>query len=314
MRILLTTEGTYPYTKGGVSTWTHSLVSGLPHHEFSLMALTANPIAQPIFPVPPNVKLMPVPLWGSELVEEYLDRPHGLRRRLRTKPEIVKSRFLPVFEHLVNELVIANPDLDAVGTCLVAIAQFSQPYDLCQALHDERVWSLLLARFQGNPAYQHTGVGEAVDLARSFYRYLMPLASPLPEVDIVHSSAAALCAFPALIAKITRGTPFVLTEHGVYLRERLLDLVRSKTPTLEKILFSNFFRGIVLAAYRNADRIVPVCYYNAKWEMELGVEAEGVSVIHNGVDPAHFPKGHGDPARPTVAYVGRIDPLKDIVT
>ena len=35
-----------------------------------------------------------------------------------------------------------------------------------------------------------------------------------------HSAAAAFCAIPCLLSRVERGTPFLLTEHGVYLRER----------------------------------------------------------------------------------------------
>ena len=43
MRVLLVTEGTYPYATGGVSTWCHALVHTLEDVDFDVVALTADP-------------------------------------------------------------------------------------------------------------------------------------------------------------------------------------------------------------------------------------------------------------------------------
>ena len=103
-----------------------------------------------------------------------------------------------------------------------------------------------------------------MDFARTMYRYLLPLTAATPVCDVAHSSAAALCALPAIVAKYRYGTPLVLTEHGIYLRERLLAM--STEPFGTKVLFANFYRAVVELAYREADILTPVCGYNAGWE------------------------------------------------
>jgi hypothetical protein len=65
MRVLLVTEGTYPYSKGGVSTWCHELVHALEDVEFDLVALTGDPTLAPLFQVPANVNLRNVAMWGT---------------------------------------------------------------------------------------------------------------------------------------------------------------------------------------------------------------------------------------------------------
>jgi hypothetical protein len=52
------------------------------------------------------------------------------------------------------------------------------------------VWPLLREKFLAHPLFRRVPLADAVDLARSLYRYLMPLALPLPPVDVAHSSAA----------------------------------------------------------------------------------------------------------------------------
>ena len=50
----------------------------------------------------------------------------------------------------------------------------------------------------------------------------------------------------------------------------------------------------------------------------MGGDQRGVSrkirPIYNGVDTAHFPVTYDEPTVPTITWVGRIDPLKDIET
>ena len=314
MRILLTTEGTFPYAGGGVSTWALSLMHGLAHHEFAVAAVVANPPGPPAYPLPPNAAVLPVPLWGLELVEEYIPLRRGLRRRRRTTAAAVGARFLPPFELLLDQILVADNDPGQVAEVLAGLAEFATRDDLRRAMQDERVWVLLHERMLANPLYRHSTFGEAIDLARSLYRYLLPLAVPIPEVDVVHASASAFCALPAVGAKLRLGIPLLLTEHGIYLRERILELVQRDVSTLEKVMFSNLYRAIAQAAYHVADRVAPVCHYNVRWEKELGLDPSKVRVVYNGVDPSRFSPSAADEERPTLVWVGRIQPLKDLLT
>src|SRR6478609_527456 len=85
MRVLLVTEGTYPYATGGVSTWCHALVHTLEDVDFDLLALTGDPTLAPLFPVPANVRLRNVAMWGTRSAWETrpADALAGERKRLQ---------------------------------------------------------------------------------------------------------------------------------------------------------------------------------------------------------------------------------------
>jgi len=312
VKIYLSTEGTYPFVLGGVSTWVDMLVHGLPQHEFEIGALVDNPHHRIKYRPPANVTLQPIPLWGLELAEEYLPRRDGWRRAWRTTSPVVRHQFLPSWEHLVDCLAAPEADPQALGDSLSEVTRFAERYDLRRALGDAAAWALLLDRLQTNPIHARTGLAPAMDFARTLYRYLLPLTAPTPVCDVAHSSAAALCALPAIVAKYRYGTPLVLTEHGIYLRERLLAM--STEPFGTKLLFANFYRAVVELAYREADVLTPVCGYNAGWEQALGVDPARIRVIYNGVDPARIDVWPEPDDAPTIGFVGRIDPLKDLLT
>ena len=80
MRVLLTTEATYPFHWGGLSTWCHALIQELPDVEFSLIAVCKDPLVTPVFDRPANlVDFRAVPLWGIRNAWE-IDQNAGARR------------------------------------------------------------------------------------------------------------------------------------------------------------------------------------------------------------------------------------------
>ena len=112
--------------------------------------------------------------------------------------------------------------------------------------------------------------------------------------------------------KALHGTPIVLTEHGVYLRESYLASVRGGDTAGTRFANTRLARGLTRSAYAGADVICPVTDANAYWEMGLGIDPEKIRVLYNGLDQPDEPTEA--PGTRTVVSVGRIDPLKDIYT
>jgi len=152
------------------------------------------------------------------------------------------------------------------------------------------------------------------DLAEAFrltYRFLIVLDAEVPDCDVAHSAAAGLCGLPCVVAKVTRGVPYLLTEHGVYLREQYLNLRRSTASPFVRWFACRLLGAVTDLNYLHADLIAPVCDCNTRWERWRGAPNEKIKVIYNGVDPARFaasplPRN----ARPTVVSVSQIFSLK----
>lgn len=79
------------------------------------------------------------------------------------------------------------------------------------------------------------------------------------------------------------------------------------------MLLGNLYRAIARCAYAHADIVLPVCEYNTSWEYQLGAEPARMQVVYNGVNPDEFAPRAVQLDRPTIAYVGRIEPLKDVL-
>jgi glycosyltransferase involved in cell wall biosynthesis len=98
----------------------------------------------------------------------------------------------------------------------------------------------------------------------------------------------------------------------VYLRERYLSA--GDLPAGVKVALLRFHRALARLAYAEADLVAPVSAFNQRWEERHGADPARIAVIPNGIDPQRFPPLPEEPAVPTISWVGRIDPLKDLQT
>ncbi|MGH7708002.1 MAG: GT4 family glycosyltransferase PelF [Vulcanimicrobiaceae bacterium] len=311
------TEGTYPYVRGGVSTWCHELVCGLPEIEFVVFALTGEPSGRVEYALPPNVsRLISVPLYGHGGLREYNGRDLGGGPRRRSSPAL-RERAVPLFQTLLRQVMLgmerAAPEelLDAI----VGLYGYFREHDYDWTMRQPEIWETAIAHFRAQQWHaRFMSSLEAIELVRALYRYLLPLAIEVPDCDVVHSSVSGLCGTTAVVAKRALGIPVLLTEHGIYLRERVLELARSGIPFSDRAVKKNLFSSIARATYSVSDVIAPVCSYNTQWERFYGVPAGRIEVVYNGVDQARFDDRDRSPDVPTVCAVIRIDPLKDVPT
>lgn len=319
-RVALVTEGTYPFTLGGVSTWCDQLVRGLSVHRFTVLAVTAVAGRRPVWDLPPNVDdVVELPCW---------DRRTQAPRRWRTP-----ARPAPAGA----ELELVRELLDAVagtGTCpphradaiVGAIADAAGGDALSVCLRSDEAVDALGGSFEaaGVAASLHD-VGTTLDLLE---HYLRPLTTAPPEMDVYHSASNGLAGLVALAGSRATGAPLVLSEHGVYLRERHLEQLDERLGHVVRGTALRFHRLVAGAVYRHAARVLPVSAYNARWALRNGAAEQAVTVIPNGVDPRRVPPGHRGPGRGptapptpaeverpgTVGFVGRIDRVKDPMT
>ena len=337
LSVLMTAEGTYPYAAGGVSTWCDALLRNTPDVSYVLLPIMMNPHIEARFEPPPNVRsLINVPLWGIEEPGEFdpaTTFAQLYERKRRTAAEDIEREFLPPFRAFLDLVNMGGGggnngggDPAEFGRILVQLEDYFARRDYSATMKSRAVWDAFVEAMQAfarrsgaslPPAARELQAPSIFDLTeclRWLYRFLIVLTVRVPPVSVTHTTAAAFCGIPCITAKVRRGTPMIVTEHGVYLREQNLFLSRFKRLFFCKQFLLNLITAVVRANYFHADVVAPVCHYNTRWELAHGTPQHKVRVIYNGVDPEVFLPGPKRGGTPHVIATARIDPLKDIET
>ncbi len=323
MHVLLATEGTYPFVDGGVTTWCAQLIDGLPDVRYTVYAVTGDVTARPLFDVPRDTAVVQVPLWGVEHPSEW-GLPAGgtldLIRRTRAAQGSRADEFAELLTGFLDDLDAPQADPAAAARRLVALHRFFLEYDMLAALGSDAAWDALVAAARRSVWAGAATIGDLTACMRWLRALMMPLAVPVPEADLTHITIAGLAAVPGIIARLERGTPMIVTEHGVALRERYLAILTDRTLSDAQGRFMVAVSELMTAiTYALADVVAPVCAWNGRWERRLGVKESALRVIHNGVDPTIFVP-HDKPStspgadRPTAVAAARVYSLKDIET
>jgi polysaccharide biosynthesis protein PelF len=325
MRVLLVTEGTYPYANGGVSTWCHELVHALTDVEFDLLALTSDPTLAPVFPVPANVTLRNVAMWGTRSAWETRAGQAFASERQRLQGAAEPSaESLDALRTLLRETLGAQHDDIALCDAIEALYRTFLVQDMDELLRSAEVWELVRselidllpdAALRNGYAPPVVTLEEVAEVRRWIAHWLTPLAGPLPETDVVHAAMAGGCTIVAVAAQRVHGAASVLTEHGIYLREVYLSEQRAEDGLTGKLVRLGFARRMTELHYATADRVAPCCEYNRRWEERYGVGGERLRTVYYGLDADRFPISDRELRdEPVIAWAGRIDPIKDVET
>jgi polysaccharide biosynthesis protein PelF len=320
----MTTEGTYPFLGGGVSTWCHELTQQMPEVDFKIMAIVANPYLSQQYPLSANVtQVLKVPLWGMEDPIEYGWRfpfSRALKSKIATTGETISERFMPLFEVLLTGIISPERiEIDALGQVFVAIHEYFLRYDYHKTMTSIEVWSgfqtLVTTAWQSQIKPDQITIGEITETLKLLYRLLIPLHVPIPPVDLIHSSSASYCGLPGVIGKIKYGTPYLLTEHGINIREQYLNLRTGISSIFVRRFLHYLASAVVKLNYHFADIVAPVCNYNTRWEGWWDVPPDKIKVIYNGADPEKFkPQDYPPNDHPVVMNMGLIFALKGQLT
>jgi glycosyltransferase involved in cell wall biosynthesis len=346
--VCLLVEGTYPFVSGGVSSWVHDVICGHPELSFAVLYVGSYPGAHgdPRFQLPSNV----VGLHRVFCQEAALAPLDGagraaLREQIRALRVEIDAR--PAGSKVLGGLERMHVHGEAGADVLAALA--SNDLTLPELLH-------------GRPSFQLlTTIAERVapdapflDLFWHYRAIFAPvlrlLAAPTVQARCYHAVATGYAGLLAALWSHRTGRPLMVTEHGIYARERDMELARADwirdeaggvteprstwAPRISPLrrLWSSFFRALSRLAYVQARHIITLSDANRVKQIADGAPPEKIEIVPNGVAlaMAENPMPPPPPAAPRpsethdvivlpgsrlrVGFVGRVVPIKDLVT
>ncbi|MGO9217360.1 MAG: GT4 family glycosyltransferase PelF [Streptosporangiaceae bacterium] len=305
MEVALIGEGTYPHQFGGVSVWTDQLIRGMPGYRFQAVALVATGSEPVRWELPENVtSVITMPLWG----------PEPARRTTRGQAQSVLRPLGELVDVLLSPPAEAQ---DRFEHALRELFEFAQQHSLSAGLGCEGAVRLLSEAWRERscePGTPTPTLHDAVTALQLLDHALRPLSHPPVQADLAHAVTNGLGVLPALAAKWQHGTPMLLTEHGMYMREQYMHAGRVPQRWPVKALHLAFLRRLCTVGYQRSELIAPGNAYNKRWEQRLGADPARIRTVYNGVHPTDFPTVVGEPEVPTISWAGRIDPVKDLDT
>ncbi|MFF7158356.1 DUF3492 domain-containing protein [Streptomyces sp. NPDC008139] len=337
MRIALLTEGGYPYARGEGGAWCDRLVRGLAHHEFDVYALSRSPRTEAggRVEVPSHVRRFRAErLWGEPPAAALAPTCGGGRAARRAR----RADFLTHYRDLVAALAggagLGSADrADRFASGLYGLAEVAVEHGgLPDLLRGEDALAALesACRAPGvRPVLGDIVVTELLAVAELLERQLRPLSAPwygsseLGAVDVCHAVSGGPAALPGLLAKRFCGTPLIVTEYTVRVREALLGNRAAGLAGAVRVVLGDYHRLLAGESYRQAALVTPGSTHVRRWQERCGAPRDRMRTIYPGIDAARFalageaaeaeataPAAHADP---TLAWVGRIDPAKDLI-
>ncbi len=317
--ICLIMEGSYPYVVGGVSTWTHHLIKSLPEFTFSIVyvGVSKHQVQRMEYRLPENV---------NQFQEIYLLDP-VVASSSKKRMQRVAWRELELF---IDELQEGDTSrFESVCEVLTRDGGLLTPYDI---LYSKRFWNLttnIYRKYFSNLSF--------IDYFWTCRFLLLPLFqllyAPIPEARVYHATCTGYAGMLAALGKKAYGSPAVLTEHGIYTKERMIEISqapyiyneivvdyvpRAELSLLQKLWMSKFSM-LAQIAYQESDSIVTLYEGNRLTQIAHGADEDKCLLVPNGIDVARYAalgdvRDREKPPGFHVCYVGRISPIKDVKT
>lgn len=303
MKVCIIVEGCYPYVVGGVSSWVHSLIKQFPQIEFVLATIVADREMRGkfVYEIPENV---------SEIHEIYIQDADWVGpKKHRKKLHLKKKDFDALSSMISNENIDWATIFHVFSHNKFSINDFLMGNDFLQ-----------MAKGLYQKKYENIIFSDFLWSLRSMYLPLLHcLKTPIPKADLYHCLSTGYAGMVGSMAKELHGGRLLISEHGIYSREREEDIIKANwVQGVYKTIWIEHFKKMSTCAYNYADRVTSLFEYARTLQLELGCPKEKTIVTPNGIEPSRFEnipgKQPGDEEFFNIGAIIRIAPIKDVKT
>lgn len=318
-------EGTFPYVRGGVSSWVNQMILGFPELTFAICFLGSRPedYGDMRYPLPDNVVHLEV---------HYLHEQHAAPKIKARKRKPGAIKLLETLHQRLREPSLC-PHQDITAPLPDIMHAFAQD-GLTEAdfLYGRDAWDYITQQYRDrcrDPSF--VDYFWTIRIMHSPLWQLMRITDNFIPVRVYHTISTGYAGFLGALLKQRTGRPLLLSEHGIYTKERKIDLfqaewIRDNRGVLEKDasevayfrdLWVRFFEALGRECYHHSNRIIALYENNRLRQIKDGAPAERTLNIANGIDlpRLELARSKRDASMPlTICLIGRVVPIKDIKT
>ncbi|MBV8045930.1 MAG: GT4 family glycosyltransferase PelF [Paludibacterium sp.] len=326
--VALLLEGTFPYVRGGVSSWINQMIRAFPDLRFAIVFIGSSPdsYGDMAYALPDNVVHMECH-YLFDFGADAAQRPH--------KPSVRGDA--AAFE-LVAELhgKLKSPQgKHHASSVLRQVMPLMQPGGKLSAdvfAHSDKAWQFLTDNYRTfctDPSF--TDYFWTVRIMHMSIWKLAAVAEGLIPTRIYHTVSTGYAGLLGAMLHERRGQPLLVSEHGIYTKERKIDLfqsqwIRDNRSVFERDaaqigyfrdLWMRFFMALGQMCYDAADDIVALYEGNRQRQIGDGAPQAKTCTIPNGIQLERFARLRAArPAAvpPVLCLIGRVVPIKDVKT
>ncbi|MGD1822144.1 MAG: GT4 family glycosyltransferase PelF [Pleomorphochaeta sp.] len=302
MTICMIAEGSYPYIAGGVSSWINQIILAFPEHDFKIVSImpSSKETIEYKYKIPDNVVKV-----RTIFLDDFLKIKHKTIKKNPRLSENEKKELIKMIriKKDVDWQFIVNffKHKKRVGTCIDFLQSkffFYETVKFYQEFYDKEIFNIFFWTIRN---------------------MLLPLIYLIQEesesADVFHSSSTGYAGILATSFSIKTNKPYVLSEHGIYGREREEELLKAKWVTgIYKKFWIDFFYSISNAAYSRADVITSLFNANRDIQIKLGVQRKKTEITPNGINYDNLNIEKIEHEGIIVGAILRVVPIKDIMT
>jgi glycosyltransferase involved in cell wall biosynthesis len=295
-------EGSYPYVAGGVSSWIQQIIKAFPNDEFKVVSImpSKKETVELKYELPDNVINL-----KTIYLDDYLNIKH---KSIPKNPHLSKfekrelSKFIR-FQRDIDWFFIISffSNKKRVGTAI----DFLQSYNF---------WKETLDFY--NSEFEDEVFNQFFWTLRNM---LLPLIYLIQqdavEADIYHSASTGYSGILSTAFSINTTKPYLLSEHGIYAREREEELLKAKwVQGIYKKFWIDFFYSISIASYKQASIVTSLFNSNREIQISLGVPDRKALVTPNGINYKKLNIERVEHKGINIGAILRVVPIKDIMT
>jgi glycosyltransferase involved in cell wall biosynthesis len=326
--IALLLEGTFPYVRGGVSSWVNQIIRAFPEHRFAIAFIGSSPdqYGEMAYALPDNVVHL-----ECHYLFDFSEA--GLTPPVRGTIDGDAGTFSQVASLHAK---LRNPaQRHEASTMLKALQPLMQPggkLSMEVFSHSHRAWDFLTANYREfctDPSF--TDYFWTVRIMHQALWKLAQAAETMIPATMYHTVSTGYAGLLGTLLHQRTGRPLLVSEHGIYTKERKIDLfqsqwIRDNRSVFERDpsqmgyfrdLWMRFFTAIGQMCYTAAGDIVALYEGNRQRQVSDGAPVEKTRTIPNGINLDRLtPLRATRPATPppVLCLIGRVVPIKDVKT
>lgn len=314
--------------------WLWQLADGLPEVQFQACWLDLD--FNKDFKNPANTADIPTELPANVELIKYSELPPTTSLLNRASSGIFRPTWLTQranrreYQQAVREELwslitsLCVSDGDGFASSLQQLSSLAEDVDLAQIIRSGAAAEIMLEAWAQaieptlRPRLPTPSVADVLGLAEWLVTALRPLERAPPEAELGHAIGLDSAGLLALHGLWRRGTPFLLSEPQVALRQGYLAARHQVAPLGLKTLHLRFARLLCRTVYQQASAIVAGSQRVKRWQEHLGAPALRISVISGGMqlvtaEALRWPQS-AEPKEAVLVWYGELRPEQDLET